>query len=69
MTKISLRMETVLGSRLLYDRNQCANGNCSWFKGAIRQKSVRMETVFCSRLLYDRKKCAHGNCSWFMAAI
>ena len=50
MMEISLRMETVLGSRLLYDgnqsanvldsrllydRNQSENGNCSWFK-AVR---------------------------------
>ena len=35
MMEISLRMETVLGSRLLYDGNQYANGNCSWFEAAI----------------------------------
>ena len=40
MVEISLRLETVNGSRLLYDRNQSANGNCSWLKSAIRQKSV-----------------------------
>ena len=70
MMEISLRMETVLGSRLLYDGNQSENGNCSWFKAAILWKSVCEWKLFLVQGCYMMQiSLENGNCSWFKSVI